>query len=201
MYRDMPPERRDKYLDMIERSGRQSVAIINELLLLASIRKQTEVPVTQLDMSEVVSSAMERLQANIDQSSARISIPGRWPAAQGHPPWVEEVWVNYISNALKYGGKPPLIELGAQTQQDGKIRFYVKDNGLGLKAEETRRLFTEFARLDHSQAEGHGLGLSIVKRIVARLNGEVGVESTPGTGSIFWFTLPPPEAQSATQSA
>ena len=197
MYHDVPVQKQEKYLDMIERSTKQSIGIINELLLLASIRKQTEVPVSDLDMSQVVGHARERLQSQIDQANARISMPGRWPTAQGHPPWVEEVWVNYLSNAIKYGGEPPLMELGAQPRDDGMIRFYVKDNGRGLSAEESSKLFGEFARLDHTTVEGHGLGLSIVKRIVTRLGGQVGVDSAPSGGSTFWFTLPAAkEAQS-----
>lgn len=202
LYYEAPPENHNKYLDMIERSGKRSIGIIDELLLLASIRKQADVPITRVNMAEVVNNGLERLQHHIDGANARISIPGQWPAVQGHAPWVEEVWVNYISNAIKYGGEPPLVELGAQARENGMIRFYVRDNGSGLTAEECSKLFAEFSRLDQVRTEGHGLGLSIVKRIVTRLKGEVGVESTPGVGSTFWFTLPAAkEQQAASQSA
>ena len=80
------------------------------------------------------------------------------------------------------------------------IRFWVRDNGLGLTPDEQARLFTPFTRLDQVRAKGHGLGLSIVRRIVEKLGGQVGVESTVGQGSIFSFTLPeaePLERQSA----
>jgi len=80
--------------------------------------------------------------------------------------------------------------LGTTPQADGKICFWVKDNGLGLRPEEQATLFTEFTRLNQIQVEGYGLGLSIVKRIIDRLGGEVGVESTLGQGSTFYFTLP-----------
>jgi signal transduction histidine kinase len=68
--------------------------------------------------------------------------------------------------------------------------FWIKDNGPGLTSEAQSKVFTEFTRLDEVRADGHGLGLSIVRRIVERLGGKVGVESKLGQGSRFYFTLP-----------
>ncbi len=74
---------------------------------------------------------------------------------------------------------------------DGVVRLWVRDNGRGLSPDIRLRLFTPFARLDQVRARGHGLGLSIVRRIVEKMGGQVGVESgEPGTGSLFYFTLP-----------
>jgi signal transduction histidine kinase len=70
------------------------------------------------------------------------------------------------------------------------VRFWVRDHGSGLTAEEQAHLFTPFTRLSQVGTKGHGLGLSIVRRIVEKLGGAVGVESTVGEGSLFWFTLP-----------
>jgi signal transduction histidine kinase len=70
------------------------------------------------------------------------------------------------------------------------VRFWVQDNGFGLLPEAQARLFTPFERLDQVSLEGHGLGLSIVQRIITKLAGEVGVESDEGKGSLFWFALP-----------
>jgi two-component system sensor histidine kinase/response regulator len=114
----------------------------------------------------------------------------KWPVALGYAPWVEEVWINYLSNAFRYGGRPPRLELGAEAQPDGRVRFWVRDNGAGLTPEDQARLFTPFTRLDQVQVKGHGLGLSIVRRIVEKLGGQVGVESQIGQGSTFSFTLP-----------
>ena len=109
----------------------------------------------------------------------------------GHAPWVEEVWVNYISNAIKYGGQPPRVELGADVLADGAVRLWVADNGAGLPPDVHARLFTPFSRLDQIRARGHGLGLSIVRRIVEKMGGQVGVQSgAAGTiGCRFYFTL------------
>ena len=100
------------------------------------------------------------------------------------------MWVNYLSNGIKYGGRPPRVELGATVQPDGMVRFWVRDNGPGILLEEQARLFTLFTRLDQVQVKGHGLGLSIARRIVEKLGGQVGTESEIGQGSVFSFTLP-----------
>jgi signal transduction histidine kinase len=123
---------------------------------------------------------------------AEISMPDTWPVAIGHAPWIEEVWVNYISNALKYGGRPPQVEIGSDLQPDGLLRFWVRDNGIGISRDICAQLFAPFTRVAPARAAGHGLGLSIVQRIVEKMGGQVGVVSdgVPGMGSLFYFTLP-----------
>jgi two-component system sensor histidine kinase/response regulator len=184
-----------EYLQMIARSGHRMGNIIDELLLLSSVRKLGEVELSPLDMGSVVGDVLERLTYLIEASQATIVCPEEWPQGVGYAAWVEEVWANYISNAIKYGGRPPRVELGATVSKEPQeqVRFWVRDNGSGLTPEEQGRLFTPFTRLDQTRARGHGLGLSIVRRIVDKLNGNVGVESQIGTGSTFWFTLPTPQ--------
>ncbi len=172
------------------RNGQRMADIIDELLLLASIRREEEIPREPLDTAEIVAAVRERLHEKIVLEDAEITISPTWPLALGHAPWVEEVWVNYLSNALKYGGKPPRIELGAEISQNQMARFWMHDNGYGLTPEEQEHLFTPFERLNQLQIEGHGLGLSIVQRIISKLGGEVGVESAPEEGTTFYFTLP-----------
>lgn len=181
----------DDCLKLIVHGGRKAITIIDELLLLASVRKK-EVEPEPLDMIEIINESQERLADMITQSKSRIIIPPHWPLAIGYGPWVEEVWVNYLSNAIKYGGRPPVVELGATMQANNKVCFWVKDNGPGLTPTEQSHLFTPFTRLSKLDVQGHGLGLSIVRRIVEKLDGEVGIESNgePGQGSIFNFTLP-----------
>lgn len=190
------------YLSQLDELGRESVraiaqavdtmaSIIEELLLLSSVR-QEEVTLESLHMGSVAEAAVDRLSPMIEQSQATITVPDAWPAALGYGPWIQEVWVNYVSNAIKYGGHPPRVELGATSQADHTVRFWVHDNGQGLTTEEQASLFTPFTRLRQVKAEGHGLGLSIVRRIMDKLGGGVGVESGVGEGSTFFFTLPRP---------
>jgi signal transduction histidine kinase len=188
-YSDSIPPELVGYLKKIQNTGYRGVNIIDELLLLASVRKQ-DVQLRPLDMAQIVSSAQERLALMLDSYKAEIVLPAQWPLAMGYAPWVEEVWANYLSNGLKYGGQPPRLELGTAVQPDGMVRFWVRDNGPGLPPEKQAVLFTEFVRLNELRAEGFGLGLSIVRRIMDKLGGRVGVHSVEGQGSEFYFELP-----------
>jgi signal transduction histidine kinase len=164
--------------------------IVDELLLLAGVRRQTIVP-KRVEMEAVVHEALGRVEHLVKQSHAQVEHPAAWPEAMGHGPWVAEIWTNYLSNAVKYGGQPPAIKLGADAKPGDKcVRFWVQDNGPGLTPEQQAGLFQPFARVTETRAKGHGLGLSIVRRITEKLGGSAGVESQPGAGSRFWFELP-----------
>lgn len=180
-------------LEAIVKSAHKLDNIINALLFLARVRQEVEVPMMPLNMAQIVAEVQERLAPTIEGYRATVVVPASdaWPDARGYAPWVEEVWVNYFTNALKYGGRPPRVELGAKVERGtGRVRFWVRDNGAGLTLEEQSRIFIPFTRLNQAKVEGHGLGLSIVQRIVEKLGGEVGVNSEPGEGSVFSFTLP-----------
>jgi signal transduction histidine kinase len=188
-FAEMRDEELREHLGSVARQGYKMRSIIDELLLLAEMRDM-EVEMIPLDMASLVEAARHRLSPLIEERSAEIVLPKAWPRAMGYGPWVEEVWVNYLSNAIKYGGQPPRVELGAIDEGDGEVCFWIRDNGLGIPAEEQARLFTRFTRLHHGHTSGHGLGLSIVQRIVEKLGGQVGVESEVGRGSTFTFSLP-----------
>ena len=185
-----PTDNAQPYLDAIRRSARKSMNIVDELLLLAAVRKLEDINVTVLDMGAVVDEACDRLVWLVREAGAAVHRPTVWPAVRGYAPWIEQVWVNYISNAVKYGGDPPRLELGSTVQPEGIVRFWVRDNGPGLGRAEQERLFYAVSGTEPVRAKGHGLGLSIVRRIVHKLGGRVGVESTPSQGSTFWFSLP-----------
>jgi len=171
-------------------NGLRIESIIDELLLLAEVQQIDNIGLESLDMTSIINETRTRLSHLINQNNATISVPAAWPTAMGHRPWVQEIWVNYLSNAIIHGGSPATIELGAMVQRDGMARFWVQDSGPGISLENREKLFEPFTQLYEVQTEGHGLGLSIVQRIVTKLGGEVGVDSEPGAGSVFWFTLP-----------
>ncbi len=198
-YGKMSSEQVRHNLQVIAQNGYKMASIVDELLLLSSVRKVETVEMESLDMTSLVAQARERLAFLIDEYGAEIVLPQDWPPALGYSPWIEEVWVNYLSNAIKYGGRPPRVELGADplpvplqagAQEEGMVRFWVRDNGAGITPEDQMHLFTPFERLHQVKAKGHGLGLSIVQRIVEKLGGQVGVQSQVGHGSTFSFTLP-----------
>lgn len=208
----IPDDTIDEYLGHIAHSGRKMSTIIDALLLLASVREREELELQPLDMGRIVAEVQGRLQSLIDELEAEILVPDRWPVVMGYEPWVEDVWANYVSNGMRYGGRPPRVELGytilgspsaqgdiadqpailpSESRGDW-VQFWVRDNGPGLSPGEQAGLFTPFERLPGAGDEGQGLGLSIVKRIVEKLGGKVGVESrgVKGQGCTFYFTLP-----------
>ncbi|MDM8569902.1 hybrid sensor histidine kinase/response regulator [Thiotrichales bacterium HSG1] len=178
-------------LNLVAKAGHKMEDIINSLLLFARTTKEEAIEKQSLNMAEIIQQVQERLVYTIESSKAKITVSNKFPAINSYAPWVEEIWANYISNGLKYGGSPPQLELGADILQDENIiRFWVQDNGPGLSEEAQTKLFTPFTRLHQERAEGHGLGLSIVQQIAERLGGQVGLDSQVGQGSRFYFTLP-----------
>lgn len=177
-------------LDILNEQGHKMLTIVDELLLLSRIRKEDIQPI-EIDMQSIVNNAINRLRQPIKERGAKFKLPEKWPVVKGNPQWIEEVWVNLISNAIKYGGDPPEIVIGTEKMISGWNRFWIQDNGNGLPAELYEKLFTDFERLGQQTAEGHGLGLSITKRIIEKLGGQVLVSSKniPGKGCIFSFTL------------
>jgi two-component system, sensor histidine kinase and response regulator len=177
-------------LQSISYTAMRAGDIIDSLLLLAQTSSASEVPIDVFDMGYVIPKVRERLNLMIKDYQAILEMPETWPLVGGNMLWIEEIWFNYISNALKYGGSPPYVRIGVEKRSNGHVCFWVRDNGPGLSEQQQRALFVPFIRLHKDRASGHGLGLSIVQNIVTRLGGEVGVESTVGQGSKFYFTLP-----------
>ncbi|CAG0928955.1 two-component system, OmpR family, phosphate regulon sensor histidine kinase PhoR [Thermoflexales bacterium] len=187
-YIDVPPPELQEYLATIARSGRKMSSIINELLLLASLR-QDEVVLGPVEMVPIIETALFRLHEVIQTEHAEIIQSDGFPPVLGYAPWLEEVWFNYLSNALKYGGRPPRVEIGSTVADNGYVKFWVKDNGVGVSPDRQAQLFKAGQRLEQYRAKGHGLGLSIVQQIVRKLSGQVSLESTQGQGSVFGFSL------------
>jgi two-component system sensor histidine kinase/response regulator len=188
-----PDPRLSRSLERILRSGLQMAETIDALLLLAQVTHRAEVTLQVLPtgalLEELLSGALSEAVTRLE---ATITLPDAWPDAIGHAAWVRQVWLNYLDNALKYGGRPPRLVLGCQVT-GCQVRFWVQDNGGGLTDEEQAQLFRPFSRLDRGRTPGHGLGLTIVRQIIEKLGGQAGVDSEPGQGSRFWFTLPSAE--------
>jgi signal transduction histidine kinase len=129
----------------------------------------------------------QNLEEQIRSSSAQISI-GRLPRVRGDEVQLLQLFQNLISNAVKYAGnRPPQVEVTAEESPTHWI-LRVKDNGSGIEPEYQERIFDLFAR-GSSKPGGSGIGLAICKRIVERHGGEIHLESTPGVGTTFTFTL------------
>jgi signal transduction histidine kinase len=176
--------------NLINHSANKSIQITQELLLLATTEK-TGIERKPLNMARIFNESKKQFNDLPKNPDFILNEPQEWPQALGYAPWIEVVWTNYISNAIKYGGTPPVIEVGADVLYNGNIRFWIKDNGKGLTVQQQKMLFKNFVRLEPEKAEGYGLGLSIVKKIIEKLDGSVGIESNGnGEGSKFYFILP-----------
>jgi signal transduction histidine kinase len=189
----MPDEKLSEYLDTIAVKGRKIADVIDELLATQTAPPQeVEEEITPLDMGDIVDAVLERLVYLIEQHQAEIILPESWPVALGYAPWVEEVWANYVNNGIKYGGRPPRVELGFD-EDESTIYFWVRDNGPGLSPEAQMKLFAPSAQRGRVHNTQYGLGLALAQRLVEKLGGQVGVESELGEGSYFYFTLPAAE--------
>ncbi len=175
---------------LVQDQSKKMIRIIDELLILSQIRKK-DIKINPIDINKILNEVLKRLHDEINTRKAIIEVPDHWPKVLGHDQWIEEVLVNLISNALKFGGKPPVIRLGFEKATPATYRFWIRDNGNGLPETSLTKIFTDFERLGIKDIEGHGLGLSIIKRIIEKLGGEVSVSSSdkPGEGCIFSFTL------------
>lgn len=205
-YKNEVPEKVLETLNSIGDTGMHMASMIDQLLLLARLHNANEA-VYPVVSEPVAKAAVARFAQMLETAKITVSVAPQMPIALAHAQWMEEVFANLVSNAIKYMGTAspaPRIDIRGSLLDDGTARFEVQDTGLGIAEADQSRLFEMFTRLRPSEAEGLGLGLSIVHRIVTRLKGKVGVESTPGVGSTFWFTLPAApvvEASPVTNSA
>ena len=150
---------------------------------------------TSIDLEEVVGEVLETLGPMIQQQNAAVCVEGRLPEVTGDAMLIGLVLTNLISNGLKFNDNPqPRLEIGALPTKPPAL--YVRDNGIGIPREHHEAIFGIFRRL-HSRAkyEGTGVGLTIVRKIVQSHGGRIWVESEPGAGSTFFFTLAPSQEQ------
>ena len=182
-------------MERIGYTGQKMAAMVDGILLLSSLRK-AEVILTPVDTYAVACSARDRFRPDLGSNRIEIEIADDLPTITSQPIWLEEVFANLISNAIKYiGDTNPSARITIRSVDGAAcVRFEIEDNGVGIDATHQAALFEMFSRFHEEAADGLGLGLSIVLRIVGKLGGEVGVDSQVGVGSTFWFTLPDPDA-------
>jgi two-component system sensor histidine kinase/response regulator len=184
----MPAGQLEESLLTISSSGIKMNKIIDDLLLLAGLRQAQQVDFKPLDMVSIVDAALDRLSDVIAEYQANIAVPSSWPRALGYRPWVEEVWVNTVRSALEYGARPPHLELGATSEPDGSVRFWVRDRAAGLEAEGQTTPFAGQHTQPVSDRE-RGLGMFVVRRIMERLGRMASAETAKDQGNILSFTL------------
>lgn len=144
------------------------------------------------DCNVALQSALSNLKSAVEEASAKV-ITDPLPTVMGDPALMVQLFQNLVSNAIKFAGDRPLeIHIGA-TQGESEWQFFVKDNGIGIEPPYFDRIFRIFQRLEaSSERPGTGIGLASCKRIVEHHGGRIWVESEPGKGSTFYFTVPVP---------
>jgi PAS domain S-box-containing protein len=181
----------DEFIAFIVEAGMRMQRLIEDLLQLSRVGTRAR-PLERTDAGTIIADALRLLEAAIREAGATVVVDDDLPPVMADPDQLAQVFSNLVGNAIKYGreGVPPEVRISA-ARRDGMVEFSVADNGIGIEAEYFDRIFVVFQRL-HSRDEydGTGIGLAIVKRIVERHGGTVRVESVPGEGSTFFFTLP-----------
>src|SRR5262249_17853150 len=163
--------------------------LIDDLLTYSRVGRR-EKPLIPTDSSLLVHQALRSLQVQIADSGATVTADPL-PTVRVDQMQLGMLWQNLLSNALKFHGhKPPRIHVMAQRQETEWV-FSLRDNGIGLDPTQAERIFCGLRRL-HTRQEypGTGVGLAICKKIVERHGGRIWVESNPGQGATFLFTLP-----------
>ena len=198
MKTDLNPKQRD-YLTKIQSSANSLMRIINDILDISKIEAgKLEIEVTNFRLDHILNNIANIFSQRAQERGIeiRFSTNSDIPAIlKGDPLRIGQVLTNLIANSLKFTHAGEIVvttELGPREREKVTLHFAVRDTGIGMTKEQQQRLFQPFTQADSSITRkygGTGLGLTISKQLIERMGGEIGVESTPGEGSVFAFTL------------
>jgi len=184
------------YGELIQTSAGSLLRLIDDVLDFSKIEAgRLSLERVPFDLHATLREIVEllRFRASARRTELALTLhPGVPEWVWGDPGRLRQVLTNLVGNAVKFteGGH---VDVEVERLADGRLRFVVTDTGIGIPQEVRGRLFTLFSQADSSTSRrfgGSGLGLAISQRIVEQMNGEIGYESTPGVGSVFWFILP-----------
>ncbi len=188
-YRDQLDSTAHEFIGYAVEGAQRMQGFIQDILEYSRVGTHGR-PFERLHVGRLVRQALENLRVAIEEKGAQV-VCGEMPELDADPVQLGQLFQNLIGNALKFSGAAPVrIEIGA-VWREGMWEFVVRDNGIGIAAADLERIFVIFQRL-HTRQEYHGsgIGLAVCKRIVERHGGRIWVESQPGKGSSFYFTLP-----------
>jgi PAS domain S-box-containing protein len=179
----------DEFIDFAVDGARRMQDLINDLLTYSRVGTRALLP-EQVDTGRLVDQVVGDLAAALEESGGRVE-HAELPLIYGDPTQLRQLFQNLIANAVKFhGGRTPEVTVTA-APSGSNWTFTVRDNGIGIEPQYLERIFVLFQRL-HSRADypGTGIGLAICKKIVERHGGRIWLESQPGVGTTFFFTLP-----------
>jgi PAS domain S-box-containing protein len=182
-------EKAKEYIYFIVGSAKRMQELIRNLLDYSRITTQVKV-FEVFDSNEILDNVLSRLRLSIEETGTKLNISSL-PKINGDSIQIEQLFQNLLSNSIKFrGNKEPVIQISAE-DKDSFWLFSFRDNGIGIEQKFKDRIFVIFQRL-HSQQEypGTGIGLALCKKIVERHGGNIWMESTPGDGTTFYFTIP-----------
>lgn len=191
---DMPPEERQEYLSIIGSESRRLAALANNVLALSRVESQTILTdAVPFDLTEQLRQIVLMMEQKWKKSGVKICLeenPGEDIICTGNESLLKEVWVNLLDNACKFSAQGSTVELRLG-EESRNLLVEVTDHGIGMDDKTRRRMFDQFYQGDTShKTEGNGLGLAMVKKIVALHEGTVAVQTEPGVGSTFTVRLP-----------
>ena len=182
-------EKADKYIDYAVDGAKRMQRLINDLLVLSRINTRGRL-FEAVNCNDLMEKVLHGLSSTLNEKQAQIKVDDPLPTLEGDHTQLFQLFQNLISNAVKFhGAERPVVKISAKRDNSEWI-FSIRDNGIGIDPEFFDRIFVIFQRLHERDAyQGTGIGLSIAKKIVERHGGKIWVESEPGTGSIFYFSL------------
>jgi two-component system phosphate regulon sensor histidine kinase PhoR len=190
------PEVTERFLKIIERNAERLDLLIQDLLTISALESgRIKLNLQPVDLHALADKVLADFQSKAGARGATLANALPALTATVDASRLEQVLANLVDNAIKYGRNQGRVTVGGQITEDQKIEVFVQDDGPGIPPEALDRVFERFYRADKARSRdqgGTGLGLSIVKHIVQSHGGEVWVESDPGKGATFFFTLPAP---------
>lgn len=189
-YADKVDDEGKRYLNIVRQSAQKMGQLIDDILAFSRMGR-TEMSTSGVDMDELVREVCDELRPTFAGRELKLDIQAL-PACHGDRAMLRQVWVNLLNNAIKFTAPrtAALVELGGRVE-GAELVYYVKDNGAGFDMRYAEKLFGVFQRLhSNEEFEGTGIGLAIVKRIVARHGGRVWAEGAIDQGATIHFALP-----------
>lgn len=182
----------DRDMERIRQAANRMQNLLNSLLELSRIGRIINEP-EQVEFGAIARDALAMLEGPISARGVKVLFKDEGHKICGDHLRLQEVLQNLLENAVKFMGDQPSPEIviGSLPGQDGKPVFFARDNGMGIELQYQERIFGLFNKLD-ADTDGTGIGLTLVKRIIEVHGGKIWVESEPGKGSTFYFTLPEP---------